>query len=694
MPPGPTGRPEAVSISTFRDDGWLNGQDAAALVRVATGPAQVLVTVYQAPSAPPDSAPRLQVMRLGGESGGGTRAPAAAGHAAPQPAVTAEADVVAHVQRTGDVPSRIGEWAGTRGSRLWIEGFSLTPHDDIKPSDLEYQAVLGRGWLSPWIEGGKFCGSRGMALPLLGLKVRLKGGAAKTHECSYSASFVDGSAVGPVPAGEACEAESLAALEAFQIVIHRRGERRHARQCGTASVARARASQPAPSAAKPADKPAAAKPADKPTAQTRPSRPAPAGGPADVGRSAGSSAPQGRGVKYLFVHQNFPGQYLHIVRHLAASRRHDVVFLTEPNVNQIAGVRTVPYPKPDGPAPDGHVASRELDAAVRRADVVARTAANLKQLGFDPDIIIGHHGWGELLNIRDIWPDVPLLGYLEFYYCTTGIDVDFDPEFPAHPADFPRIRAKNAVNLLALNLGANAQTPTKWQLSTYPEWAREQITLLPEGVNLDVTKPNPQVRRRNLVIGGTTIKPTDKLVTYVSRDLEPYRGFHLMMRAIPHLLRARKDIRVVMVGADGVSYGLPPAEGTWRQKMLAELGDEIDPRRVLFPGRIDYQLYTRDAATLGCARLSELSVRGIMVIARGAGHRLCGDRQRHANGARIRHARARTGCWCRSSIQKVSRIPCCACWMMRCLRAGCAKLRGSMRNRIWRWRITLPRMRR
>jgi glycosyltransferase involved in cell wall biosynthesis len=297
-------------------------------------------------------------------------------------------------------------------------------------------------------------------------------------------------------------------------------------------------------------------------------------------------------VKYLFVHQNFPGQYLHIVRHLAASRRHDVVFLTEPNVNHIAGVRTVPYPKPDGPAPDGHVASRELDAAVRRADVVARTAANLKQLGFDPDIIIGHHGWGELLNIRDIWPDVPLLGYLEFYYCTTGIDVDFDPEFPVHPADFPRIRAKNAVNLLALNLGANAQTPTKWQLSTYPEWAREKITLLPEGVNLDVTKPNAQARRRNLVIGGTTIKPTDKLITYVSRDLEPYRGFHLMMRAIPHLLRARKDIRVVMVGADGVSYGLAPAEGTWRQKMLAELGDEIDPRRVLFPGRIDYQLYT------------------------------------------------------------------------------------------------------
>jgi hypothetical protein len=181
LPPGPAGRPEVVSISTFRDDGWMNGNDSAALIRVAEGPAQVLVTVYQAASAPPETAPRLQVMRLGIDAApeGQMQAPAQG-----QPASTAapeDADVVAHVQRAGDVPGKIGDWSGTRGSRQWIEGFSLTPTDGIKPDDIEYQAVLGRGWLSPWIEGGKFCGSRGMALPLLGLKVRLKGNAAKTH---------------------------------------------------------------------------------------------------------------------------------------------------------------------------------------------------------------------------------------------------------------------------------------------------------------------------------------------------------------------------------------------------------------------------------------------------------------------------------------------------------------------------------
>ena len=220
LPPGPAGRPDAISISTFRGDGWMNGSDTATLIRVAEGPAQVLVTVYQSLSAPPETAPRLQVMRLGAE----TQAPAAmAGQAAPSAVRSEDADVVAHVQLTGDTAGTLGDWVGTRGSQKWIEGFSLAPREGVKPADIEYQAVLGRGWLSPWIEGGKFCGSRGMALPLLGLKIRLKANVAKTHECSYSATFVDGSSVGPIPGGEICEAESLAALEAFQVTIHRRG---------------------------------------------------------------------------------------------------------------------------------------------------------------------------------------------------------------------------------------------------------------------------------------------------------------------------------------------------------------------------------------------------------------------------------------------------------------------------------------
>jgi hypothetical protein len=250
LPPGLIGRPEAVSISSFRQDGWLSG--AAALVRVTDGPGQILVTVYQSARSGADTAPRLQVLRLSADPNDGATAPVAA----PQPTAQqpADPDVVAHVQRTGDVGAHFGERIGTRGSKLWIEGFGLAARDGLPADSIEYQAVLGRGWLSPWVESGKFCGSRGMALPLLGLKIRLKGDAAKRYDCTYAATFTDGSEVGPVAAGETCEAESLAALESFQVEFHPKTDSTPPR------VPAAKAKKPARAAvAVPAAKPAPSK---------------------------------------------------------------------------------------------------------------------------------------------------------------------------------------------------------------------------------------------------------------------------------------------------------------------------------------------------------------------------------------------------------------------------------------------------
>ena len=222
LPPGPAGRPDAISISTFRGDGWMNGSDTATLIRVAEGPAQVLVTVYQSLSAPPETAPRLQVMRLGAEptvpgssrdgGPGGTRA-----------VRSEDADVVAHVQRTGDTRGHSATGsaraAASTGSRA--SAWRRTTGSSRRTSNTR------RCWAAAGCRHGSRAASSAAAAAwrchCSGLKIRLKGNAAKTHECSYSATFVDGSSVGPIPAGEICEAESLAALEAFQVVIHRRG---------------------------------------------------------------------------------------------------------------------------------------------------------------------------------------------------------------------------------------------------------------------------------------------------------------------------------------------------------------------------------------------------------------------------------------------------------------------------------------
>ncbi len=296
-------------------------------------------------------------------------------------------------------------------------------------------------------------------------------------------------------------------------------------------------------------------------------------------------------MRYLFIHQNFPGQFLHLVRHLVRSPENEVVFITEENGNVIPGARKVTYAKPAAANPETAADAQDFETAVLRAGIVAAVASNLRALGFRPDIIIGHHGWGEMLNLPDIWPGVPMLGYYEFFYRTHGQDVGFDPEFPTHPEGFPRVRAKNAVNLLALNNPGHGQTPTLFQQSTYPDWARARMTVLPEGVDLQACMPDPGARGRLYELNGFQVQPGETLVTYVARDLEPYRGFHIMMRALPRLLRLRPDLKVIMVGGDGVSYGAGLANTTWREYLTREVGAYIDPSRIAFPGKVDYRAF-------------------------------------------------------------------------------------------------------
>ena len=296
-------------------------------------------------------------------------------------------------------------------------------------------------------------------------------------------------------------------------------------------------------------------------------------------------------MRYLFVHQNFPGQYLHFIRHLVDDPANEVVFLGEPNPNAIEGVRRVMYNQPKPEQDSVHPMARDFDLAARRAEIAAGMASNLKRLGFTPDIIIGHHGWGEMLNLQDVWPEVPILGYFEFYYRTNGQDVTYDPEFPIDTDRFARIRAMNVVNLLAIAMEQHGQTPTQWQLTRYPEWARGNMRLIREGAHLGTCKPEPAARKRAFSIGDFHVKAGEKLVTYVARNLEPYRGFHTMMRALPHLMAARPDLKVVMVGGDDVSYGARLASGTWREHFQKNLAGTYDESRLCLPGQIPYDKY-------------------------------------------------------------------------------------------------------
>jgi hypothetical protein len=220
LPPGLAGRKETASISTFRGDGWLTADDEPTLIRVASGGAQVMATIYAAPAPGEAYVPRLQLLRLNPGSEGGA-SPSTTGQMR-ELIGSRSAEIIAHIQDVGDVEGRLGEWIGTPRSGRWIEGFSISPQQGILPEEIEYRAVLGRDWLSPWQAGGAFCGSRGLALPLRGFGLQLRGAALAKYDCAYSARFVDGSEIGLAPANRVCVAATLAPLEAFQVVLRPR----------------------------------------------------------------------------------------------------------------------------------------------------------------------------------------------------------------------------------------------------------------------------------------------------------------------------------------------------------------------------------------------------------------------------------------------------------------------------------------
>ena len=298
-------------------------------------------------------------------------------------------------------------------------------------------------------------------------------------------------------------------------------------------------------------------------------------------------------MKILFIHQNFPGQFKFLAPALV-KQGHTVVAMTmqKTEAKEWQGVRLAPYTATRGTTPKVHPWISDFETKTIRAEACFRAALRLRAEGLNPDLIVSHHGWGESLFLKDVWPQAKLAIYCEFYYHPRGADVGFDPEFPAEDAgEVCRLRLKNLNNLLHFEVADAAISPTHWQASTFPEPFRSKITVVHDGIDTEAVAPNLAV---TLTLNGN-IKLTraDEVITFVNRNLEPYRGYHIFMRALPELLKRRPQARVLIVGADDVSYGARPAEGKkWKDIFASEVRPQIsdaDWARVHFLGHIPYQ---------------------------------------------------------------------------------------------------------
>lgn len=300
-------------------------------------------------------------------------------------------------------------------------------------------------------------------------------------------------------------------------------------------------------------------------------------------------------MNILFIHQNYLGQFAAIANALAEDG-HQVTSLADIAASKHrAGVspkiKQFFYPTPKTEISQIHHYLADMERQVRRGQEVCRNLFQLKAHGLNPDVIAVHPAWGEALFLREVFPQARIICYCEYFYQAHGGDLGFDAEFPSSVDEYAKIRVRNSTQLISLVDCDQGIAPTAWQRSRYPVELQEKIKVIHEGVNTELIKPNHQAifNWQDL-----SCQYGDEVVTYVARNLEPYRGIHSLLRALPALQALRPNAKVVIVGGNEVSYGKRlPNDESYQAKYQAELAEQVDWSKVHFVGKLPYQDYLK-----------------------------------------------------------------------------------------------------
>jgi glycosyltransferase involved in cell wall biosynthesis len=293
----------------------------------------------------------------------------------------------------------------------------------------------------------------------------------------------------------------------------------------------------------------------------------------------------------LFIHQNFPGQFRHLAPALAAAG-HRVDAMAMHRRPPPRGITQHVYGVQRSPGKDVHPLLREAEAKVLRGEACAAAMLHMAKNGYRPELIITNPGWGEALFAKDVFPGARLVSLLEFFHGTPDGDFGFDPEFgmPSIEARMKH-RLKNLAlveSLLAMDRGVS---PTAWQASRLPAEYRPRVDVIFDGIDTAQVRPDPNARFAHPQVP-VELAVGDPVITFVNRNLEPYRGYHVFMRALPEIQRRLPEARVLLVGADGVSYGAAAPQGsTWKQRFLDEVAPDLDLDRIHFLGQLPYGQY-------------------------------------------------------------------------------------------------------
>ncbi len=260
-------------------------------------------------------------------------------------------------------------------------------------------------------------------------------------------------------------------------------------------------------------------------------------------------------MNILFIHQNMPGQFRHLLQRVIRDGRHNVICMGRRTDFTVAGAGRVVYALPPV-AIEPNLFLTPLETAIRHGLQVARSCEVLARNGFYPDLIVAHPGWGESLFVKEVFPRAPLLHYCEYFYRSHGSDTNFDPADQQSLDANCVTRTRNAHLLLGLETSDWGVSPTFWQKQQHPAAFHSRMSVCFDGIDTEAASPD---RHATFTLpDGRTIAAGDEVVTYVARGLEPYRGFPSFMRALPDILRRRPAAQVLIAGSDAIGSGKPP----------------------------------------------------------------------------------------------------------------------------------------
>jgi len=305
-------------------------------------------------------------------------------------------------------------------------------------------------------------------------------------------------------------------------------------------------------------------------------------------------------MNILFIHSNYPGQFRGLAEAFGSQGVHDVRFLTarkDPQNHPIAGLRVEHFEDVEASACHPDLLLNSTEQAIRRGAVIQGRLIEMARSGFVPRLVLVHGGNGLGLLIKALIPDCTLIGLFEWYFSDLSAEVLLNRQ---------DLEARNMVGLRNLVtereiLSCDAGVvPTAWQVNQFPALLRSKLEVIFEGIDTHFFQPaaDPSSLASTTISGETgslSVASDELLLTYATRGMEPLRGFPEFMRALPAVLQALPQLKVLIGGRDRCAYSYPASShgGSWKEQLLDELGTFEGRDRIQFTGLLSYGEYLK-----------------------------------------------------------------------------------------------------